>query len=572
MSAPRRFPNPLAPLTVLAILVLGMVSLQRWGLRERAAAHPGVGNPPESEAAFRLTYLNPKAGYPSSFRTPCSQCHPNPSAFPVERWAALHQRSLLGQTGWSEASGATAQCGICHSPPSPAMLTHTNWVEVFHRMAEIRHDKGVLPLTPDQQADLLHFYLTFSPANAPHLAPDPPLVTHVENREVVSIPFGAPAAADSRSHPILGNVRIADLDADGRPDVILCDTEASQVTWVHRPSGRTNWIEEPLASVPHPTRSRPWTNAATGRMDLIVAAQTRIDPTDDLVGSVVWLRNLGPEGFRSQTLAEGLGRVADVEPGDFSGDGRVDFLVAGFGYLKTGEIGWLENSGNDRWNYHPIVARNGAIDAIPVDLDGDGRLDFVALFAQEHERISAFLNDGHGGFRERVLFEAGTPAYGSSGISLVDLDGDGDLDILYTNGDSMDLPTRVPRPFHGVQWLKNLGGLRFEWHEIRRIYGAYAAVAVDLRGDRHPDLFVGSLFNDWEDPNRASLLWLRNDGQQRFAAHTLARVPTQLISLTVGALDGDGSLDILATGMHGFPPFDRRGRVSRWRLNPNPKP
>jgi hypothetical protein len=29
-----------------------------------------------------------------------------------------------------------------------------------------------------------------------------------------------------------------------------------------------------------------------------------------------------------------------------------------------------------------------------VDLNGDGHLNFVALFAQEHEEISAFINDG----------------------------------------------------------------------------------------------------------------------------------------------------------------------------------
>jgi hypothetical protein len=64
------------------------------------------------------------------------------------------------------------------------------------------------------------------------------------------------------------------------------------------------------------------------------------------------------------------------------------------------------------------------------DLNGDGHLDFVALFAQEHEEIAAFINDGRGGLQERVLFKAATPSFGSSGIQLVDLDKDGDVDIL----------------------------------------------------------------------------------------------------------------------------------------------
>ena len=182
--------------------------------------------------------------------------------------------------------------------------------------------------------------------------------------------------------------------------------------------------------------------------------------------------------------------------------------------------------------------------------------------------ISVFINDGRGGFREQVLFRAATPAYGSSGIQLADLDGDGDVDILYTNGDNMDLPTRIPRPFHGVQWLENKGGLRFEWHDIRRWYGAYTSVVADLDHDGHLDIVVGSLFNDWDDPNRASLMWLRNDGTQQFTAHTLAREPSQLISLAVADLDGDGVLSVIGSGMHGFPPYDRMARLTRWRLEP----
>ena len=130
----------------------------------------------------------------------------------------------------------------------------------------------------------------------------------------------------------------------------------------------------------------------------------------------------------------------------------------------------------------------------------------MALFGQEHEQISVFLNDGKTSFLETTLFKAATPTFGSSGIELVDLDRDGDIDILYTNGDNMDLEARIPRPYHGVQWLENRGNLQFQFHDIFRFYGAYCAVPGDINKDGHLDIVVTSLFNDWQDPARASLI------------------------------------------------------------------
>jgi hypothetical protein len=53
------------------------------------------------------------------------------------------------------------------------------------------------------------------------------------------------------------------------------------------------------------------------------------------------------------------------------------------------------------------------------------------------------------------------------------LDQDGDLDILYTNGDAFDYIPSLPRPWHGVQWLENLGGLEFTYHRLAAFDGAY---------------------------------------------------------------------------------------------------
>src|SRR5207248_11773234 len=163
--------------------------------------------------------------------------------------------------------------------------------------------------------------------------------------------------------------------------------------------------------------------------------------------------------FTAIPLLEGVGRVADVQAADFRGVGKLDLIVAVFGLRDTGEILYLENRTTD-WTHpvfvpHVLDDRTGGIHVPVADLNGDGRPDFVALISQEHETVVAFLNEGNGRFRKETIYEAPHPAYGSSGIQLVDLDGDGDLDVLFTNGDSLDENTL--KPYHGVQWLENKG-------------------------------------------------------------------------------------------------------------------
>ena len=47
-----------------------------------------------------------------------------------------------------------------------------------------------------------------------------------------------------------------------------------------------------------------------------------------------------------------------------------------------------------------------------VDLNKDGRPDFLALVSQHHETVVAFLNRGKGQFERRELFTAPHPHWG----------------------------------------------------------------------------------------------------------------------------------------------------------------
>src|SRR4029450_4975641 len=80
---------------------------------------------------------------------------------------------------------------------------------------------------------------------------------------------------------------------------------------------------------------------------------------------------------------------------------------------------------------------------------------FAAPLAQEHETVLAYLNTGGFSFERRVIYAAPHPNWGSSGIQLVDLDGDGDRDVLLAHGDTFD--DAIVKPYHGIQWLQKPG-------------------------------------------------------------------------------------------------------------------
>jgi len=542
---------------LLAGVALVALRIQREPSNKRDSAefHDASSN------AFNATYLNAARGHDTTRRRECSSCHSSTEILARQKFGFLTNRTALSRDAWVKEILLSARCGGCHLVPDPANLPRQSWRETMSRMAQIMETRGVPRLTDDEFQDILHFYFSFSPEALSRLADDPNASESPLRFE--PIPLGSPLGADARDRPFLGHVQIVDLDQDKRPEVLVCDTGKSRLTWIQNQNGV--WKEDRIATLPNPARAQILVGKQSGHLDIVVACLGATVPTDEPVGSVALLSGDSAHRFTSITILDQTSRVADVQPGDFDGDGDRDFVIAAYGFIQQGEVGWLEKRTEGTYAYQRVVQKTGAVNVLPVDLNADGRLDFVALFAQEHEETSAFINDGQGRFQERLLFKAATPSFGSSGMQMVDLDQDGDLDILFTNGDNLDLPTIIPRPYHGVQWLENKGGLNFLWRDIYRCYGAYCAVAGDLNQDGHLDLVVSTLFNDWSDPKRASLLWLENNGQQHFIPHTIATKPTHLISAALGDFDGDGWLDVVACGMYTFPPFDRMGQVTLWR-------
>ncbi len=353
------------------------------------------------------------------------------------------------------------------------------------------------------------------------------------------------------SLPGVTNVSTVKLFDQQKLDILVCDANLGQVLALKPYTDPPSW--HVLGEVNAPCHAEMVDLDGDNIKDILVADLGKLAASDGKFGKVVWLRGRPDGTFTPINLLEGVGRVADVQAADFRGLGKLDLVVAVFGWNSTGELLFLENRTQD-WDRpvfvpHVLDQRHGAIHTCVVDLDGDGKPDVVALFAQEHEAIVAFMNQGGGHFKKQTLYEGPHPAYGSTGIQIVDLNGDGKPDILYSNGDSLD-PPEILKPYHGVQWLENLGDGKFAHHPITPMYGATRAIAADFRGAGKRDLVAVSLLGARWYPQRSSLqldsvIFLEDTGKGKYLRHSLETSTCDHYTCCAGDLYGDGRMHIV---------------------------
>lgn len=375
-------------------------------------------------------------------------------------------------------------------------------------------------------------------------------------RESIGNPF--------EGKPWISHVNLADLDRDGRNDILACDDKLNAVVWLRQTAPGKFTESTVMAGLPSPVHVEAVDMDGDADLDLLVACMGEVFPNNDKIGSVIILENDGRQNFTKRVIAERIARVTDIRAGDFDGDGRLDLAVAQFGY-DQGEIRWMRNLGGWKFESKILLNLSGTINVCVADLNGDRTLDIVALVSQQWEEVHLFSNDGRGNFTGKILFGSTNEDYGSSGISLCDLNRDGRPDVLYTNGDGFAYADPGKRPWHGVQWLENVGDGNFRYHRIADLPGAYAPVGVDLEGRGVMDIVCVSGFNDWQNPEAAALVAFRNDGKMNFTMHVLAHAPIQLITCAAGDLDGSGRPSLVTAGFYSYPPFDRMDRITLWR-------
>ena len=439
----------------------------------------------------------------------------------------------------------TAFCSGCHAMPAPDTFPRNAWHHEVEKAYEFFHDSDRADLKPLPMGEVVKWFrLQASEKLALHPTTESPSPLKFR-REIV--PYDG-----------MGALRLAISCVFVRRSksgpIQFCDMGSGYIGELQHREGALRIDPGPSPKTLHPARIETSDLNGDGVTDFLIAELGSYLPGDHNKGQVIWFR---PGSKESTTvLLEGIGRVADARAADFDGDGDEDVVVAEFGWIKTGGIHLLEQTGvvngEPQFRHRQLDQRHGTIHVPVADLDQDGDMDFIALISQEHEEITAFINRGDATFEKQTILPGGDPAFGSSGIELADMDGDGDLDVVYVNGDSLD--SKQMKPYHGVRWLQNEGKFPFRKKEIAAVPGACRATVGDLDADGDLDVVVGA----WIPPENTvppsandgqfeTLLWFEQSGNGDFKRHSILRASQfGYMAADLADLDQDGDLEIVA--------------------------
>ena len=262
----------------------------------------------------------------------------------------------------------------------------------------------------------------------------------------------------------------ADLDGDGRVDIVTASGRPNEVSILPGRSGRTF---RAAVNIPVEFLIGYWMVPADfdgdGDIDLVVQDRVTTEQRRE-TRCIVLLENEGDFRFSERSRYVVPGEGWEFQPADIDADGRLDVLVPVF---NSSEFEVLLGHGDGTFEEAfpievPGMTRLRRV--VAGDLDGDGLEDLVVTGAADTWLVGVMRNLGSGAFAAPDLYEAGPIPVT---VRIADIDRDGDGDIVAASLDSV-----------GIGLLYNDGAGRFGG--LRMLGGVYSPGRVEL-GDVNGD-------------------------------------------------------------------------------------
>ncbi len=337
------------------------------------------------------------------------------------------------------------------------------------------------------------------------------------------------------------------MNNDGYPDIFITgDTDCIAKLYINDGSG--NFTEDP---------SNSFTGVFLGSaafadvnnddsLNLFIVGS---DEDFDLIAKLYLNDGAGNFTELLNTPFQGL-LYPSIAIGDIDGDGLKEILISGMDYSEDVFVELYKNNGNNNFsvvNDIPFPSLYGNVAMI--DLNGDGYLDVIVngMDSDGGPVSGIFINDGQGNF---TGLETDVAAVVFGAMDFADVNGDGNVDLLIV-GTNLANYTDVTYIYHN-----DGNGIFTLGEEVSQAFVPTSngdAVFVDINGDGFLDVFTSGMIPGMV----AEAIVYINDGNGFFT-----RIEQDLniseglyVTLDFADIDGDGMMDLLTSGDLNFMPF-----------------